>query len=74
VAVWRPSLVTAAIVALVGCQNPLAYVVGEARGLSVLDSARDYIHLCRGDRDALGASLHRIQRAATTILSALDGA
>ena len=50
----------------------VAFIVGEAIGLDVADSARDYIHLYRGDRDALIASLDRIRSAAATILGALD--
>ena len=50
-----------------------AFVVGESIGLSVADSARDYIQLYRGDREALVASLDRIRSAAATILEALDG-
>ncbi|MGH9385924.1 MAG: ImmA/IrrE family metallo-endopeptidase, partial [Vicinamibacterales bacterium] len=53
----------------------VAFVVSQAIGLQALDSARDYIHLYRGDGDALTKSLDRIQRAASTILTALeDGA
>jgi hypothetical protein len=52
----------------------VAFVVGEAIGLHVGDAARDYIHLYRGDRDGLLASLDRIRSAASTILSALDPA
>ena len=50
----------------------VAFVVGEAVGLQVGDAARDYIHLYRGDRDALVASLEAIRAAAATILDALD--
>jgi hypothetical protein len=50
----------------------VAFVVGEAVGLSVGNAARDYIHLYRGDRDALTKSLDRIQRAASKILDALE--
>ncbi len=50
----------------------VAFVVGEAIGLNVADAARDYIHLYRGDRDGLLASLDRVRGAATTILSALQ--
>ena len=45
--------------------------VGEAVGLHVADAARDYIHLHRGDPDALASSLERVQRAATPILHSL---
>jgi hypothetical protein len=47
----------------------LAPIVGEAIGLQVGDAARDYIHLYRGDRDGLLASLDRVRAAATTIVS-----
>jgi hypothetical protein len=50
----------------------VAFVVGEAVGLHVGDAARDYIHLYRGDRDGLLASLDRIRSAASMILSALE--
>jgi hypothetical protein len=49
----------------------VAFVVGEAVGLQVADGAVDYIHLYRGDREALVASLDRIQRAAAIILTAV---
>jgi hypothetical protein len=42
----------------------VAFVVCGAVGLNTSDSSRDYIHLYRGDREALAASLERIQRAA----------
>jgi len=50
----------------------VAFVVGEAVGLHVADAARDYIHLYRGDREALANSLERVQRVAALILGALD--
>ena len=50
----------------------VAFVVGEAVGLNVGQSARDYIHLYRGDREALSGSLDRIQRAASVILKAVS--
>ncbi len=50
----------------------VAFVVGEAVGLDVANAARDYVHLYRGDRDGLFASLDRVRAAATTILSALE--
>jgi len=50
----------------------VACVVGEAVGVESVSAARDYIHLYRGDRDALCASFERIQRAASTILAAID--
>jgi antirestriction protein ArdC len=49
----------------------VAFVVGEAVGLSVAEAARDYVQLYRGDREALADSLDRIQRAAAVILSAI---
>jgi hypothetical protein len=52
----------------------VAFVVGEAVGLDVRDAARDYIHLYRGDRDALLKSLDRIQATASTILRACEPA
>jgi hypothetical protein len=52
----------------------VAFVVGEAVGLDVGDAARDYIHLYRGDRDALLTSLDRIQAAASTILRTCEPA
>jgi hypothetical protein len=51
----------------------VAFVVGEAVGLQVADAARDYIHLYRGDREALFASLDRIRDAAGTILQSVSG-
>jgi hypothetical protein len=50
----------------------VAFVVGDAIGLDVADSSRDYIHLYRGDRDALLASLDRIRTAAARILNAIE--
>jgi hypothetical protein len=50
----------------------VAFAVGEAVGLQVGEAARDYIHLYRGDRDGLLASLDRIRVAATTIINSLD--
>lgn len=50
----------------------VAFVVAEAVGLDAGQPARDYLHLYRGDRDALAASLDRVQRAAATILRVLD--
>jgi hypothetical protein len=49
----------------------VAFVVGHATGLDVTDAARDYIHLYRGDADALAESLGRIQRTAANILAAI---
>jgi hypothetical protein len=49
----------------------VAFVVGESVGLQVGDAARDYIHLYRGDRESLVASLETIRVAAATILHAL---
>ena len=50
----------------------VAFVVGSAVGLDTANSSRDYIHLYRGDREALANSLVRIQRAASHILSAIE--
>jgi len=50
----------------------VAFVVGSAVGLDTADASRDYIHLYRGDREALSNSLVRIQRAASVILSAVS--
>ena len=50
----------------------VAFVVGEAIGLDVGQSAKDYIQLYRGDREALAQSLDRIQRAASVVLGALQ--
>jgi hypothetical protein len=40
---------------------------GQAIGLEVPEASRDYIHLYRGDSDALTASLERIQRTTSSI-------
>lgn len=50
----------------------VAFVVGDAIGLGVSQSSRDYIHLYRGDREALASSLDRIRRAAAIILGAVE--
>ena len=50
----------------------VAFVVGEAIGLNVGQSASDYIHLYRGDRDGLMASLDRIRQAAEAILESIE--
>ena len=52
----------------------VAFVVGGAVGLNTSDASRDYIHLYRGDREALAGSLDRIQRAASVILTAVSAA
>ena len=49
----------------------VAFVVGQAIGLEVADASRDYIHLYRGDSNALTASLERIQRTASSILQSV---
>ena len=49
----------------------VAFVVGQAIGLEVAEASRDYIHLYRGDSNALTASLERIQRTASSILQAI---
>src|SRR6185436_9633768 len=51
----------------------VAFVVGGAVGLNTSDSSRDYIHLYRGDREALAQSLTRVQQTASAILHAIDG-
>lgn len=51
----------------------VAFVVSTAIGLDVIDASRDYIHLYRGDGDALSQSLDRIQRTASAILTAIGG-
>ena len=50
----------------------VAFVVGQAVGLENAEAARDYIHLYSGDREALVASLDRIQRTASSILGSMD--
>jgi hypothetical protein len=50
----------------------VAFIVGEAIGLEVAESARDCIHLYRGDRQALFDSLDRIRDAAGRILQSLN--
>ena len=45
----------------------VAFVVGDAVGLDVSQASRDYIHLYRGDREALASSLP----AATAVASGL---
>jgi len=47
----------------------VAFVVGNAVGLDTSNASRDYIHLYRGDREALARSLDRVQRAAAVILT-----
>ena len=51
----------------------VAFVVGGAVGLNTSASSRDYIHLYRGDREALSQSLTRVQQTASAILQAIDG-
>lgn len=50
----------------------VAFVVGTAVGLDTANSSRDYIHLYRGDGEALSNSLVRIQHTASHILSAIE--
>ena len=50
----------------------VAFVVGAAVGLNTSDSSRDYIHLYRGDREALAQSLTRVQQTASAILQAIE--
>jgi hypothetical protein len=52
----------------------VAYVVSSAVGLDTVKASRDYIHLYRGDREALARSLDRIQRTASVILAAVADA
>jgi hypothetical protein len=49
----------------------IAFVIGQAIGLDVADSSRDYIQLYRGDGAALATSLERIRRTAAAILAAV---
>ena len=51
----------------------VAYVVGRAVGLEPGTASCDYIQLNQGDTATLAASLERIQKAATRILSHLEG-
>lgn len=50
----------------------VAFVVSTAIGLDSTDAARDYIHLYRGDGEALSASLERIQRTASAMLTSIS--
>jgi len=50
----------------------VSFVVSEAIGLETNTAFSDYIQLCRGDKDALSASLALIQQTATEILEALN--
>jgi hypothetical protein len=52
----------------------VAFVVSSATGIEALASSVDYLQLYRGNREALAQSLERIQRTASTILRAMDGA
>jgi len=53
----------------------VAYVVSKAAGLEGgLKQSADYIHCHDGDRDQLGKSLERIQKASSQILEALEKA
>jgi hypothetical protein len=49
----------------------VAFIVGTAMGIRSSVDATDYIQLYDGNVDTLRESLHRIQAAAKTILSAL---
>lgn len=51
----------------------VAFVVGAAVGLKTSDSSCDYIHLYRGDREALAQSLTRVLQTASAILRAIEG-
>ena len=48
----------------------VTFIVVRPVGVNTSDASRDYIHLYRGDREALSSSLDRIQRAASVILKA----
>jgi hypothetical protein len=50
----------------------VAFVVAHSAGLDYMAASRDYIHLYRGDREALTASLNRIQQTASTIIRAMS--
>lgn len=50
----------------------VAFVVSNAIGLDVGSAAADYIQLYNGDTDTLSASLDRIQKAASSIIEALN--
>lgn len=50
----------------------VAFVVASSSGLDVGSSSSDYIQLYSGDRETLTASLARIQRVASEILSAIE--
>jgi hypothetical protein len=50
----------------------VAFVVSQVAGLDTKTRSSDYIQLYRGNTEMLAESLEHIQRAATTILSALD--
>lgn len=49
----------------------VAFVVGEAVGLTSKDASSDYIQLYNGDRATLESSLEAIQKTAATIISGL---
>lgn len=51
----------------------VAFVVSTASGVDALAMSADYVHLYRGDRAALAASLQRIQRMASAILHRMAG-
>ncbi len=48
--------------------------MSSAAGIEALASSVDYLQLYRGNREALAQSMERIQRTASTILRAMDGA
>jgi hypothetical protein len=52
----------------------VAFVVCEAIGLDTNTSSADYIHLYRGDKETLMASLDRIQKTAAEIIHAITEA
>jgi hypothetical protein len=50
----------------------VACVIGEAWAVEAVSAARDYIHVYRGDREALNASFERIHRAVAAILTGIE--
>jgi hypothetical protein len=50
----------------------VAFVVSQVAGLDTKTRSSDYIQLYRGNKETLAESLEHVQRAATTILTALD--
>ena len=50
----------------------IAFVVGQAIGLTTGRASADYIHLCHGNAALLTESLEVIQKTSAVILSALE--